>query len=209
MADRHELQHHKQVNPDVHHEEKDVNVSFLAKFAITFVIVTVVIHVVLYFMFAWMEARSKKLDPSPISLVQPGEIRRPPGPNLQRLNTAPAIELQNMRDRENENLGLAPKAAPQQGSQKVQRIPIEEAMRLAVERGFPVRQGSTVTAEAETRGDSGAPFSAGTSPQIAPGTDTGFAAGTSEPGRNEAVRPAAVPGPPQTTATPARQEPNR
>lgn len=210
MADRHELQHHTPENPEVHHETSDINVSFLAKFAIGFVIVTVVVHVVLYFMFVWMEARSKKLDPNPISLVQPGEVRRPPGPNLQRLNTAPGIELQSMRDRENQNLGIAPEPAQHQGAQKVQKLTIEEAMRLAVERGFPVRPGSAASADVETRGDSGAPFTAGTSPQIAPGTDTGFSPGTSQPERNEEVRPAEAPGPPQTLATPSRQEgPNR
>lgn len=121
-------------NPEVQHETSDVNVMALGKFGLAFVISMFVIYFGLYFMFQSMEARSERNDPDPVSLVQPGVFRQPPVPNLQRLNTAPPIEMHQMREREAQNLGIAEGQAPQPN-----RISIEEAMKLSVERGFPVQ----------------------------------------------------------------------
>lgn len=192
MDDRKDL-HAPVDNPDVQHETTDVNVRALAKFAITFFVVTSVIFVFLYFMFEWMSKRSQRNDPAPVSLVDPGTVRRPPEPNLQRLNTAPQIEIDSMRAEETKNLGIAEGQAPVPG-----RISIEEAIRLTAQRGFPVQPRTSPAPTGLIPGDAGASSGQPLSPTVAPGFETGYPAATPDAGRNEAVRPG-VPRAPRET----------
>lgn len=192
MDDRKDL-HAPVDNPDVQHETTDVNVRALAKFAITFFVVTSVIFVFLYFMFEWMSKRSQRNDPAPVSLVDPGTVRRPPGPNLQRLNTAPQIEIDSMRAEETKNLGIAEGQAPVPG-----RISIEEAIRLTAQRGFPVEPRISPSPTGLIPGDSGTGSGQPLSPTVAPGFETGYPAATPDAGRNEAVRPEAPRAPRET-----------
>lgn len=189
-------------NPEIQHETSDIDVRGLAKFAIAFVIVAVFVHVFLYFVFEWMTHRSEQRDPAPVSLVDPGTVRRPPEPNLQRLNTAPQIEINAMRAEETQNLGIAEGQPPAQG-----RMSIDEAIRLTAERGLPVQPPSSPAATGLMPGQAGALSGQPPSPRVAPGFETGYPAATPDPGRDEAVRPG-VPAPPRETPLGApRDEP--
>lgn len=190
MDDRRDLQAPVD-NPEVQHETSDIDVRALGKFALAFVIVTTAVFVILYFAFEWMTHRSELRDPAPISLVDPGTVRRPPEPNLQRLNTAPAIEIDKMRTEEELNLGIAEGQPLAQG-----RISIEEAIRLTAERGLPVQPSAEATGMMPA--DSGALSGQPPSPRVAPGFETGYPPAEPGAGRNEEVVPG-VPSPPRET----------
>lgn len=190
MDDRRDLQAPVD-NPDVQHESTDVDVRALGKFALGFLIVTTTVFVILYFAFEWLTQRSEQRDPAPISLVDPTTVRRPPEPNLQRLNTAPAIEIDKMRTEEELNLGIAEGQQPVKG-----RISIDEAIRLTAERGLPVQPSAGPTSLVPA--DSGALSGQPPSPRLAPGFETGYPPAEPDAGRNEEVRPG-VPSPPRET----------
>lgn len=199
MDDRRDL-HAPVDNPEVLHETSDIDVRALGKFALGFLIVTIAVFVILYFMFEWMTHRSEVRDPDPISLVDPGTVRRPPEPNLQRLNTAPAIEIDKMRTEEDLNLGIAEGHPPAQG-----RISIEQAIRLTAERGLPVQPSAEATGLMPA--DSGALSGQPPSPRIAPGFETGYPPAEPDAGRNEEVRPRVPSTPRETPLGTPRGEP--
>ena len=94
----------------------------------------IVISFVVWLLFQYFEAReSRKVTPEfPLAAQQ--ENRLPPEPRLQ---TNPRADLADLRAQEEnvlETYGWIDKNA------SVVRIPIEEAMKLTVQRGLPARQ---------------------------------------------------------------------
>ena len=121
-------------NPDVHHEESDVDIRAIFGFGIGLAVAGIVISFVVWLLFQHFEAReSRKVTPEfPLAAQQ--ENRLPPEPRLQ---TNPRADLADLRAQEEnvlETYGWIDKNA------SVVRIPIEEAMKLTVQRGLPARQ---------------------------------------------------------------------
>jgi hypothetical protein len=119
-------------NREIRFEPSDVDASSLLKYGFWLVVTTAVVVVLLwrlYFVFVAREAARQ--PPPPVMKVDP-EAMTVPLPNLQ---TLPTLDLTAFRAREDSVLhsyGWVDKEAG------VVRIPIEEAMRLLVERGMPV-----------------------------------------------------------------------
>jgi len=121
-------------SPDVRHEESDVNIRAIFGFGIGLAVAGIVISFVVWLLFQYFEAReSRKVTPEfPLAAQQ--ENRLPPEPRLQ---TNPRADLADLRAEEENVLktyGWIDKKA------SVVRIPIEEAMKLTVQRGLPARQ---------------------------------------------------------------------
>lgn len=122
-------------NSAVHHEESDVNIRGVLGFAAALFAVAVVIHVLIWVLFRYFEgsAARQQLQPTyPLATQQ--EQRLPPEPRLQ---TNPRQDMLDLRAAEDQTLttyGWVDKNAG------VVRIPIEQAMKLTIERGLPARK---------------------------------------------------------------------
>jgi hypothetical protein len=123
-------------NPEVVHEESDVNVKAILGFGAGLLAVGLIVHLFLFWLqgfYASQNARAQTLA-YPMAAGQQDEL--PPEPRLQ---TDPQQELRDLRARQQSRLtgyGWVNKEAG------VARIPIEDAMRIVVEQGLPVREGA-------------------------------------------------------------------
>jgi hypothetical protein len=118
-------------NHDVQFEKSDVDASALLKYGFWLVVTTAVVVVLLwrlYFVFVRQEAARQ--PPPPILKADPEAMAAPP-PNLQ---TRPVQDFEAFRAREDSVLGSYGWVDKEAGTV---RIPIDEAMRLLVERGLP------------------------------------------------------------------------
>jgi hypothetical protein len=117
----------------VGHETSDVNVGSVFIFAIGLFITVLVLHVVLWMLFA-LFARS---DTSPavrqFPLAAGQQERVPPAPRLQVNPREDLRELRSAEDAVLTSYGWVDK------NNGLVRIPIDEAMKLTVQRGLPVR----------------------------------------------------------------------
>ena len=119
-------------NESVSHEESDIDISGIFKFALGLTIAAAVVHVVIWFMFVWFQAAAASADvPNPLRVGE--DVRVPPEPRLQ---ADPRQDLSTYREREAALLGGYRWVDKSAG---VVRIPIDEAMKRVVERGVPTR----------------------------------------------------------------------
>jgi hypothetical protein len=138
MADLHRepgesVEHENLVNPDVSHEHSDVNIRAILAFGGVLLVVAAVVHLLIFVLFGYFDSRENTRVPAEYPLAATQERREPPEPRLQ---TDPRQDLADLRAREDEQLtsyGWVDKNAG------VVRIPIEEAMKLTLERGLPAR----------------------------------------------------------------------
>jgi hypothetical protein len=117
----------------VQHETTDANIGAVLGFGAALVAVAVLIHFVVALLFAYFSAREARRQQVeyPLSVAQ--ENRLPPEPRLQ---TNPRQDLRDLRAQEELTLntfGWVDRSAA------IVRIPIQEAMKLTVERGLPAR----------------------------------------------------------------------
>jgi hypothetical protein len=127
--------------PGSGYEHTDANVWILVKFALWLAISAAVIHAGLWLAFAlFVEQRQATTEPEFPLAVETTQPRLPAEPRLQR---SPATEIYEFRQRENEVLNGYGWVDKNAGSV---RIPIEQAMRLTLERGLPSRAGSPAPA---------------------------------------------------------------
>jgi hypothetical protein len=120
-------------NPEVHHEESDVNIRAIFGFGVGLMLAVAFVCFVLWVLFRYFEARERRNVAHEFPLAAQQENRLPPEPRLQ---TNPRADLADLRAEEEKALqtyGWADKNA------SVVRIPIEQAMKLTVERGLPAR----------------------------------------------------------------------
>lgn len=110
------------------HETTDVAVGAIAKFLIILTISMIVIGIALALLFGFFVARQ---GAPPQSLDAAREL--PPQPRLQVM---PAVDLNQLRARENELLGSYAWVDRQNG---VARIPIDQAMDAIARKGLPAR----------------------------------------------------------------------
>jgi hypothetical protein len=132
-------------NPEVQHEESDVDIRGIFSFAIGLFVVAAVVHVAVYLMFMYFSNREAAGSASrayPLSIGQ--ENRLPPEPRLQ---TNPKQDLRDLHAAEDLILN---------GYRWVDRnagvvgIPVSEAMKLTLQRGLPARPAAPSSDTAKT-----------------------------------------------------------
>lgn len=123
-------------NPSVHHETTDVNIRGILAFGAALIVVAIIIHVVIWVLFRYMDARQAARIPPQYPLASQQQVRVPPEPRLQ---TNPREDLRVLRDQERQTLSSYGWVDKNAG---VVRIPIDEAMKLTLQRGLPARQPS-------------------------------------------------------------------
>jgi len=119
-------------NEDVAHEHADVNIRTLISLAAALVVVVAIAAALMYGLFVVLEKQAERRDPlvSPFAAA-PGQA--PQGPRL--LTNEPA----NLRQFRQEEAGkLEGYGWMDQGS-GIARVPIDQAKKLVVEHGLPVR----------------------------------------------------------------------
>jgi hypothetical protein len=104
----------------------DVSFSGILKTGVVLLVVAVVVHLLMWVLFNFFNAREAKADPKPSPMFQKDQKR--PEPTLQ---TSPPQDLQSFQTSEKENLQNYGWVNPEKG---VVRIPINEAMKLVIER---------------------------------------------------------------------------
>jgi hypothetical protein len=118
---------------DVHHDTSDVNTRGVLAFGAGLVVLAVVIHFFLWLLFGYFASRESQGAARQFPLAADQQNRLPPEPRLQ-IN--PRQDLVDLRRREDAILNTYGWVDRNAG---IVRIPIEEAMRLTVERGLPAR----------------------------------------------------------------------
>jgi hypothetical protein len=117
---------------DVEHEQSDVNIRAIFGFAAALLIAAIVIHGLVWLLFVYFSDRAEG-GTRQYPLAQSQDSRLPPEPRLQ---VNPREDLQEMRAVEDELLNGYRWVDKNTG---IIRIPINDAMRLTLERGLPTR----------------------------------------------------------------------
>jgi hypothetical protein len=120
-------------NPEVVHEESDVNVRAIFGFGAGLIAVGLVVQVLLWLLMNYYTKQAAQV-PRNFPLSADYQQQAPPEPRLQ---THPQQDLRDLRAREDAILhgyGWVDK------NTGVARIPIEEAMKIVVQRGLPARE---------------------------------------------------------------------
>jgi len=119
-------------HPQVSHERSDVNIRAIFGFGAALLLLAVVVHLAVWLLFVYL---SKEVTSTareyPLAAGQ--EDRLPPEPRLQ---TNPREDLRTLRLREDQLLNTYSWVDRGAG---IVRIPIQEAIRLTLERGLPFR----------------------------------------------------------------------
>jgi hypothetical protein len=125
---------HHSDDSGVHHETTDVNIGGVLLFAASLFVVGVIVHLLVWVLFGYLSGRETRLGAREHPLTVTRETPLPPEPRLQ-IN--PRGDLRELRAHEDEVLtsyGWVDKNAG------IVRIPIEEAMKIVVQKGLPARQ---------------------------------------------------------------------
>jgi hypothetical protein len=119
-------------NPEVVHEESDVNVRAILGFGIGLLAIGLAIHLLLGLLFGYYTRQAARAPRAfPLSAGQQQQMPAEP-----RLQTNPQEDLRQMRARE--DVILNGYGWVDQGA-GVARIPISEAMKMVVSSGLPTR----------------------------------------------------------------------
>jgi len=121
-------------NPAVHHEESDVNIRAILGFGLGLFVVAVFLHLIVWGLFRYFDARESAKVTAEYPLAVSQGTRVPPEPRLQ---IAPREDLQDLRAAEDAILNGYGWVDKNNG---VVRIPIDEAMKLTLQRGLPARE---------------------------------------------------------------------
>jgi hypothetical protein len=138
-------------NPDVTHEESDVNVRAILIFVAGLLFFGAIVHVLMWFMLKGLEQRVDSRTPPPAPMALTNEERLPPEPRLQvapgwevELADGQRVDLSRKQPgKEIELLGQQWNEVLEKGQKdqhgQVVSIPIEEAKRQLLEKGLPAR----------------------------------------------------------------------
>ena len=121
-------------NVEVVHEESDVNVSAIIRYGIGLLVIAVLLHVFLWWLQSTYTRRNERAQTQVYPLAAGQQDRLPPSPRFQQ---NPQQELQDLRAQQQALLEGYGWVSKETG---VARIPIEDAMKMVVERGVPVRE---------------------------------------------------------------------
>jgi hypothetical protein len=114
-----------------HHEETDVDIRGIFGFGAGLTLVLIVVYVVVRLMFVYMDRQASATAAADLPLAAGHETRLPPEPRLQ---TTPRADLQQLRARNEEKLRTYQWVDRSAG---IVRIPIDQAIKLTLERGLP------------------------------------------------------------------------
>src|ERR1017187_3869749 len=129
------MDENKPQTPGTGHEETDINVWAVGKFAVALMLVGVAALFLLFGLFRYLLSREGG-PPAGRSQVAASEpVKAFPQPQLQQREV---LDLKAVRAAEDQVLNSYAWIDPEKG---VVRIPIDRAMDLLVERGLPVRAG--------------------------------------------------------------------
>jgi hypothetical protein len=127
--------------PDSGHEHSDANVWIIVKFGLWLAISAVVISAGMGLLFGLFVKQSEETNPQfPLAVGQ--EERLPAAPRLQQFPVNEFVKFRQQEEAILKNYGWVNKEAG------VVRMPITDAMRLAVERGLPARAPASAEASA-------------------------------------------------------------
>ncbi len=117
--------------PRVKFEERDVNAWAVTKFGIALSLTVIAALFVLWGLFSYFQGREQAAQPVPPSVGVNVDARKlPPEPRLQ---SAPRLDLKEMREAEDQILNGYAWIDPEKG---VVRIPIDRAMDIVVQKGL-------------------------------------------------------------------------
>jgi hypothetical protein len=117
----------------VHHETSDINLRGVLGFGLGLFVVAVVVHLAIWGVYGFFDAREGRHVEAEFPLAATQAARTPPEPRLQ---VNPRQDLRDLRDHEDQILGSYGWVDKNAGAV---RIPIDEAIRLTLERGLPAR----------------------------------------------------------------------
>ena len=138
-------------NPDVAHEDSDVNVQAILSFAVIVAVVSIVSGVIVWGMFVLFEHEAAARDPKLSPLARPATVMPEhsstptfgAAPQPQLLTNEP-MALREFRQTEDATLHQYGWVDQKAG---VARVPIDQAKKLLIERGLPARAGGSDAAE--------------------------------------------------------------
>lgn len=148
-------------NLETHHEKSDVNVRALLQFFVAFVIFSFATYFVVRVMFVYFKGSEKQAstDAVPLTMMvkpagaaipaeprlQPFQNKMQKGPEIPPNRNTPVTDMEDMRKGENAALTSYGWIDRQKG---IVRLPIDDAKKLALQRGFPVVPQTTPPAAA-------------------------------------------------------------
>ena len=123
---------HEPHHDEVAHESRDINIRGVQSFAVGFLLLGAVVYFVVWVFLGYLrrENAAGQLE-YPLAVGQ--EDRLPPEPRLQ---TNPRQDMRDLRESEDERLKTYGWVDRNAG---VVRIPIDEAIKLTLQRGLPSR----------------------------------------------------------------------
>jgi hypothetical protein len=123
------------------HEKSDVNTGAVLKFGLGLLLAGVGVYFLTNALFSHFNEREARLEVPRSPLLPGGELRLPPEPRLQLAPghpMHPLEEMKQLKDAEEAVLNSYGWVDRQAGTV---RIPIEEAKRLSLQKGFPSNPG--------------------------------------------------------------------
>ena len=127
---------HAAENPEVHHEESDVNITGIFAFGVGLTVVAGIVCLLIFVLFRYFEVR----EAARVAPAYPLAVSREALPPEPRLQTNPREDLAELRAKEDELLTSYGWVDRNGG---VVRIPIDEAMRLTLQHGLRARTEQT------------------------------------------------------------------
>jgi hypothetical protein len=125
---------HNPDNPAVVHEESDVNVRAILGYGIGLMAIAAVVHLFLWWLLGMYTRQAERAQAQAYPLAAEQQQQLPPSPRFQE---NPQQDMRELRARQQ---ALLEGYAWVNRDGGVARIPIEEAMRMVVERGLPTRE---------------------------------------------------------------------
>ena len=122
-----------QDNVEIVHEESDVNVGAILRYGVGLFLIAAVVHLFLWWLLGVYERQNERAQ-TQVYPMAGQQDRLPPEPRFQQ---DPQQELQDLRAKQKALLEGYAWTNKEAGAV---RIPIDEAMRLVVERGLPARE---------------------------------------------------------------------
>jgi len=126
-------------NPEMRHEHRDVNIWAVGKVGIALILTTIASLLLIFGVFRYFEVRENAAQIPPASTTTLNPNNLPPEPNLM-FNEHEATNQQDFRAEEDKLVNGYSWVDQAHG---IVRIPIERAMDLAIQRGFPARSQTT------------------------------------------------------------------
>ena len=127
--------HHSAGEPAApHHETSDINIRGVLAFGLGLIVIGIVLHLAVWVLFTYFNSREAFRAAPEFPLAVSQGARVPPEPRLQ---IHPREDLQDLRASEDAILNSYGWVDKNAG---IVRIPIDEAMKLTLQRGLPARQ---------------------------------------------------------------------